>query len=51
MVSINSQQRANNLEKEYSQNISNFLFENNGKKLEQLNIDCFPNFTTTNLMR
>ena len=51
MTSLNSQQRANKLEKEYSKKIGDYLFENNGKKLEQLNIDCFPNFTTTNLMR
>tara|TARA_B100001093_G_scaffold84653_1_gene76217 strand:- start:26242 stop:27003 length:762 start_codon:yes stop_codon:yes gene_type:complete len=51
MISINSKQRANELEKEYSKKIEDFLFQNDGKKLEQLNIDCFPNFTTTNLIR
>lgn len=51
MTSINSKQRANTIETEYSENIENFLFEKDGHKLEQLNIDCFPNFTTTNLIR
>ncbi len=51
MVSINSKQRANETEKEYSKSIEDYLFEHNGKKLEQLNVDCFPNFTTTNLIR